>query len=496
MAKQITLPKLGLTMEEATVAEWLKSPGDEVRLGDVIALVETDKASMEIEADQAGILAKIVAQPGDAVPVGGILCALSDGPPSRTVAAAVDGTADAGNGAIAANTAREGPAVGDESDKEAVPGKGATGDAASDVAAERPNRAAESSAEVRLRASPAVRRLAAERGVDLTGLRGSGPSGRIVLRDILPPGEREDSPPTAVEAHGAVGPQPLAAPQSPVLPPPSSMPQPPAAQEAADVSPASALRPQPPAGPAKLQLPPPFPPPGEKAALTAIRLMTARRMAHSWASVPQFHIRRQVDMSAVLRLREALLRSVETSSGVRLSVNDFVIAAAARALRNHPNVNGSFVGEATEPGEPYVWRHRDVHIGLAVAADKGIVVPVVRHVDRLTLVDIAKQRQRLVGKARDGTLAVEEMAGGTFTISNLAAQEADEFAAIVNPPQAAILAVGRTTDRVVADGDRPVVRPAMTVTASFDHRVVDGVEGAMFLKELVDQLQSDDWNVI
>jgi pyruvate dehydrogenase E2 component (dihydrolipoamide acetyltransferase) len=347
MAVSVVMPALEMAQETGKLVSWLKREGEPVRKGEMLLEVETDKAVVEVEAAGDGILAGVTAKPGDVVRVG------------RTIAWLVQ------------------------------PGETPPVTGSSDVAA-RP-----------ARISPKARRLAREKGVDISRLKGSGAGGEILADDVL---------------------------------------------AAATV--VSAARPV-------------------EAVATIGRLM-AERTTESWTTVPHFFVTRDVDASGLNLARE--------SAGV--THTDLLVAIVARALKKHPRLNASWAADG-------ILMHEDVSIGLAIAVENAVVTAVIPRADRATLADIAALRRGLAERARAGRLQPTDIAGATFTISNLGMFEVDAFTAIIVPPQAAILAVGAITDRVVAVDGKPVVRPMMTLTLSCDHRVVDGVRAAEFMRELV-----------
>lgn len=232
---------------------------------------------------------------------------------------------------------------------------------------------------------------------------------------------------------------------------------------------------------------------GKRVNLTSMRKTIAQRMTASFMNVPQFQIKKRVDVSSIVQLRQAVVSSIEHSAGVRLSFNDFLIQAVALTLKKFPRVNASFIDSE---GDPYILEHEDINIGLAVAIDDGLVVPVIHQADQLSLIEIAEKRTELVEKARKGLLKPEEMRGGTFTISNLGSVGVDEFVAIVNPPETGILAVGNIIEQpVLTNRHETLIKPMITLNASYDHRTIDGAYGGRFLAQLCDQLQSGQWNI-
>ncbi|MGM0704168.1 MAG: pyruvate dehydrogenase complex dihydrolipoamide acetyltransferase [Pseudomonadota bacterium] len=412
MAIEIKLPSVAAGMEEATLVRWVKSEGESVAKGETLAELETDKAVMEVEAEASGVLGRVLV-PGntDGVPVGTVIGVLME--PGEEASALAGYSAEPSAAAETAPADAPGGAPAD------TPRSGTT-------PVPRSPRAAEG-AEGRVLASPLARRLAAERGIALEGLAGSGPHGRIVRLDV----ERaRDSAPAAVAAAPA---------EETVA----------ASNERVETIPHSGMR-----------------------------KTIARRLSESKQQVPHFYLTIDCLLDELLELRERLNAKGERAEPrYRLSVNDFVAFAAARALRRVPEVNASWSDEA-------IRQYRDVDICVAVATSGGLVTPVVREADRKGLATLSGEIRELAHRARDGKLAPADYQGGGFTISNLGMYGVREFAAIVNPPQAAILAVGAVEKRPVVRDDRLAVGNLMTLTLSADHRVVDGAVGARFLAEL------------
>jgi pyruvate dehydrogenase E2 component (dihydrolipoamide acetyltransferase) len=399
---RVVLGKLSPTMEEGTIVKWTKKEGDAVKVGDVMAEIETDKANMEMEALGAGVLRKILVPTGGKAPVGTLIGVIADpkedigallaqapaatvtAPPPVTVAAPVPVPA-----AVAPSAAPADPADG------------------------------------RVKASPLARTMAARQNIPLAAVAGSGPGGRIVKRDIegYAPGSPADR---AVHA---------AAP-APVIP-----------------FPAVAA--------------------GQDFPLSNMRKTIARRLVESKFSAPHFYVTVEIDMGAAVALREQLLKG----ENVKVSFNDLVLKACARALTRFPMVNASWGGDK-------ITTHGEVHLGVAVSIPDGLITPVVRNADRKSVLDISREVKDLAGRAREKKLRPEEFTGSTFTISNLGMFDVSEFTAIINPPEAAILAVGSVSKVPVVDGDKVTIGHRMKVTLSSDHRVVDGALAAQFLQEV------------
>ncbi len=400
MPIQILMPALSPTMTEGTLARWLKAEGDSVEPGDIVAEVETDKATMEIETVEEGVLGRILIAEG------------TEGVAINTPIAVLVGEGEDAGAAVSAA-----PPV-------APPPAAASGPPVADAAAPKPVAA---KPEGRIFASPLARRMAAQAGVDLSTLSGSGPHGRIVKRDI--------------EAALAKTPVP-AVPAAPVSEPPAPAP--------VDV----------PEGAAVTEIP-----------NTGMRKTIARRLAESKSTVPHFYLSVDCEIDALLKIRKELNAR---SDAWRISVNDFVVRATALALRKVPEANASWTDAAT-------LRYETVDIAVAVAVEGGLVTPVVRRADGKGLAEISAEMADFAARARDGKLMPEEYRGGGFSVSNLGMYGIREFAAVINPPQAGILAVGVGEQRPVVKDGALAVATVMSCTLSGDHRVIDGAIGARFL---------------
>lgn len=425
MATKVYMEALSPTMEEGRLISWLKKEGDDVSEGDVIAEVETDKATMELVARGSGVMRKQIIGEGDTADVGSLIAvvAASDEDIGELVASA-GGTEKA--------AAAEAPADEPEEKKEAAvataepPKEEKTAPAA---AASAP--AAPSSNGDRVKASPLARRLAEENGLEIENLNGSGPGGRIVKRDI------EAALEGGVEAPAAA-PAPVAAP---------------AAVEGEY----------------------------EDASISQMRKTIAKRLVQSIGPIPTFYLTVEIDMQEAMAFRKKI-NDRFSKEGIKVSPNDLIIKAVANALRKHPWVNSAWLGDT-------IRHHNAAHIGVAVAVEEGLITPVIRNADKKGITEIATEVRELAGRAREKKLAPEEYTGSTFSISNLGMFGIEEFTAIINPPEAAILAVGTVEDKVVAVDGRAVVRPRMQVTLSCDHRVIDGATGAEFLQTLKASLE-------
>ncbi|MBN7812667.1 pyruvate dehydrogenase complex dihydrolipoamide acetyltransferase [Algoriphagus sp. H41] len=408
-ATVITMPKMSDTMQEGTIATWLKKVGDSVKSGEIIAEVETDKATMELESYEDGVLLYIGVEAGDSVPVDGVIAVIGEkGADYQTLLKAQQ----AGSKASAPAEAKPEPVAEDKS--EAPAAKAAPAPAASSAPA--PAASGE-----RVKASPLAKKMAEEKGFDIRQVNGSGEGGRIVKRDI------ETFVPAAAAA-------------------------PVAAASAAPALGQESFR-------------------EEK--VSQMRKVIAKRLAESKFGAPHFYLTMEINMDKAIEAR----KSMNEISPVKISFNDMVIKATAAALRQHPKVNSSWLGDKI--------RYNDhVHIGMAVAVEEGLLVPVIRFADSLSLSQISNQAKTLGGKAKNKELQPKDWEGNTFTISNLGMFGIDEFTAIINPPDACILAVGGIKETVIVKEGQMKIGNIMKVTLSCDHRVVDGAVGSAFLLTL------------
>jgi len=393
LATEVIMPALGVAQEKGILIRWLKTEGEPVTKGEPLMEVETDKATVEIEAPASGILANVTASPGDEVPVGHRIAVLVT------------------QGEKTPDTALRQP----KSQLPEAP-KPAAVQAERKIVVEKPR-----TMKILL-ASPAARRIAREKGVDLSACHGTGPEGAVLAGDVL---------------------------QS--KPAPSSVPKEPAG-----------IR--------------------ETIRLTRMRRIVGERMTRSKQTAPHFYISMDVDMTEVVQRRMALK---EDSKTLVPTINDFILRAVARALRAFPSLNATFVEQGVQV-------YADINLGVAVALEDGLVVPVIRNADRLSLEALAQQSQELAEKAQKKKLLPLDYEGGTFTVSNLGMLGVDSFVAIINPPQCAILAVGRVAPRVIADEEGMMIRSIMTATLSADHRIVDGAIAASFLQEVKRLLENLD----
>lgn len=420
------MPKLSDTMTVGTLVKWLKKEGDVIKTGDMLAEVETDKATMELESYFDGTLLKIFSPAGSQLPIGAALCAI--GKPGEKVEAPAPKAAPAAAAPAAPVVAAPAPAP-----------------VAVAAPAPAPKPAAPAAAPAaptgRVKISPLARKLAEEKRIDFTRVKGTGPGGRIVRADIL---AAEKNPPPAAA-------KPARAEAAPAW----------GYRSVLDKSPVQ---------------------PESFAPASNMRATIARRLLEAKTTIPHFYLDIEVDAAPLLALREQLNAGL-AKDGVKLSVNDFVLKAAAAALRAIPGVNTSWTGTGIQS-------HSAIHVSFAVAIEDGLITPVIRDTDGKTLFQISAEAKSLGGRAKDKKLQPAEFTGGTFCVSNLGMAGVDRFCAIINPPNAAILAVGATVKKPVVKDDEIVIGQRMTLTLSCDHRVVDGLLGAKFLNAVKAHLES------
>jgi pyruvate dehydrogenase E2 component (dihydrolipoamide acetyltransferase) len=416
MAEIVKMPKLSDTMEEGVVAEWHKKVGDKVKAGDLLAEIETDKATMEFESFQDGVLLHIGVQKGKAAPVDSILAIL--GKEGENIDALLKGESGGATAKAEEAPKTEAKAEPAPSKTEAAPEKKA--EPAAVVAEKAPAAVASngSSGDGRIKASPLAKKLASDKGIDLGQVAGSGDAGRIVMRDI------ENFKPATAGAASA------------------------ASRVAAGVE------------------------NFREEAVSQMRKTIAKRLSESKFTAPHFYLTMEIDMDEAMRQRESMNAALAPA---KVSFNDLVIKSAAAALRKHPKVNASWLGDKIRYNE-------HIHIGVAVAVDEGLLVPVVRHADTKSLLAINEEVKVFADKARNKKLQPSDWEGNTFTISNLGMFGIDEFTAIINTPDACIMAVGAIVQKPVVKKGQIVVGNTMKVTLSCDHRVVDGAVGSAFLQ--------------
>jgi len=462
MAIPVEMPKMSDTMEEGVLVAWMKEEGDEVAAGDVIAQVETDKATMDLEVYDDGVLLKKVIEEGAAVPIGALIAVL--GKKGEDISGILDkyqgGAATAPPPEETPETPSEAPqaerviggepvqTAGGEPRPATEGGDGVFGQEAAAHAGPAPSvtPAPGQVAEERIKVSPLARRLASEHNLDLSALRGSGPEGRIIRRDI-----------EAVLQQPAAG-----------------RPQQPARAEEAP-----AYAPQPAPAPVSL--------PGdqyETVKVSQMRKAIARRLSQSKFTAPHFYLVVDVDMEKAVAFRQQLNELAESQQRPKISFNDFITKACALALRKHPEVNASWLEKEGE-----IRLHKQIHIAVAVALPEGLITPVIRNVDQKGIGQIAEETQSLATRARNKELQPTEYEGSTFTTSNLGMFGIEEFTAIINPPNACILAIGAIRDEPVVKDGQIVPGKRMKLTLSCDHRIVDGATGAQFLGSVKQYLE-------
>jgi pyruvate dehydrogenase E2 component (dihydrolipoamide acetyltransferase) len=435
------MPKMGDAMEEGTLLKWLKSEGDEVSEGDAIAEIETDKVTMELEAEDEGTLAQLIADEGQEIPVGEAIAFIAgegEEVPERGEGGgeaeeeAEEGGEEDGGGTQATATETEAPEEEEEGGAQEADG------------------GADGRADGHFRASPIVRRLAAENDLDLAKIDGSGPAGRIVERDVR--AAMESGTAQKTEEDGAA--EDVEAPEQPQQP----------QAEMQGFQPA--------------RLPEPTEEPGTQLVEpTRMMQVIGERMTEAKQHVPHFYATVEVRMDAAMALRKQLNEQLE-DEGIKLSVNDFVMKACAVALRNYPNLNALYTTRGVE-------LHEKVDMAMAVALDQGLITPVIRDIGSKGLSAISKESKDLAGRARDGKLQPDEYQGGTITVSNMGMFGIESFTAIINPPQAAIVAVSSIDRRPSYDENGEIVPGSfMKLTLSADHRIANGRDGALYMSEV------------
>ncbi len=489
MATNIIMPALEMAQETGKVLRWLKPEGASVAKGEPIMEIETDKVTVEIEAPASGILAGLRAREGDTVPVGqtiGWVLAAGESVPAE-VAPVQSGRTHSPPGA---------------SQQAAQPSPTASGRAAG--AGDQARAANAGNAATSITASPVALQIAKDHGIDLSAIKPGG--GRVEKADVLAYLNRAPLTPLLASPRsttgGGMGKGVPASPRSatgggigrgvPASPKARRL----AAERGIDLASLAGSGPD---GtvlaadvPAATATPIPSPASQRKdqemVELTAVWRVMAERMTASWTTVPHFYLLRQVAAGALVEMRARITPAVEKRSGIKPTYTDLLIKVIAAVLPKHPRVNASWV-------EGGIRLNPEVHIGLATAIEDGLIVPVIHNANTLTVGEIAARRQDLVARANAGKLRPADISGGTFTLTNLGMYNVDAFHAIVNSPQAAILAVGRIADQVVAVNGQPVVRPMTTLALSCDHRVVDGARAALFLDDLA-QLIEEPWGAM
>jgi len=444
MATKVHMEALSPTMEEGQLVRWLKHEGDVVSEGDVLAEIETDKATMELVARGSGVLRSITLAEGGTAPVGKVIAVIAAAGEDigSLVPAAASPPAAAANAPATPQAAAPAPV---SAPRAPAAGATATVDEEDEMTGASLERARDdgdgNGGDGRVKASPLARRLAGEAGIALEDVRGSGPGGRIVKRDVEA-AARQSEPRAAAAVAG-----PPVQPVQPAQP---------------------ALR---------LADGPDF----EDVPVSQMRKAIAKRLLTSIGPIPTFYLTIDVDVTRLLAARESVNERLERQ-GVKTSINDFILKALAVALARHPEVNAQWA-------ETVIRRHRRVHVGVAVAIEDGLITPVVRDANLKGILEIAAEVKELAARAREKKLAPDEYTGATFSISNLGMFGIEEFTAIINPPEAGILAVGTVSERVVVEHGTMVIRPRMRLTMSCDHRVIDGATGARFLQTVRDHLE-------
>jgi pyruvate dehydrogenase E2 component (dihydrolipoamide acetyltransferase) len=386
MATTVIMPKLGLTMTEGTIEKWLKQEGDRVEKGEPLVEIITEKINFQYESPASGILQKILHHEGEVVPV-------------TTPIAIIAG---------------EGEALPEfEEIKSEVP-----------IEVPMPHAVQKEMEETRKRifVSPIAKKIAGEKGIDLSSLKGSGPGGRIIKIDVLKAAEK-------VMAQKVEAPPPLQKPSERLIP------------------------------------------------LKGIRKIIAKRMTESFQNIPHFYLSLEIDMSAVQNLREGLKEEIEKRAKVRLTITDILVKVTAAALKDHPIINSRIEGDQIRLIE-------EINIGVAIALEDGLIVPVVHHANQKSLTEIASTIRDLTQRAREGKLSLEDVEGGTFTLSNMGMLGIDKFNPIINPPECSILGVGRTIEKPVVQGGEIKIKPMAWFSLSSDHRIVDGATAAFFLNHI------------
>jgi len=415
VAKDVIMPALGMAQETGTLIQWLKSAGDSVTKGEPLMEIETDKATVEIEAPATGILSSITAQAGDVIPVGQRIALIlapgeSDSTPSLQPKPAPVSSPKTDSKPASFTATPVAARLAAEHNLDITKIKSNGGQIRKEDVLAYLGSQNNPLTLTRVLASPKARRLAQERGVDIKSISGSGPDGAVVANDVL------------------------------------------ALQAAQPVS--------------------------ENLTVSRMWRVMTDRLTQAWTTIPHFYLLREVNASRLVTWRE----KVQKNSAEKITYTDLLVKLTAVALRKYPRLNASWINDN-------IVLNQDINIGLAVAVDDGLLVPVIRHADEMNLSQLASSRSGIVNRAKSNKLSLDDLSGGTFTISNLGMYGVDAFNAIVNPPQAAILAVSRIADRVVPINGQPAVQPMMTLSLSCDHRVVDGARGAEFLQALADLIE-------
>ena len=452
---EVNMPRFSDTMQEGTISRWLKHQGDTIKKGDILVEIETDKANMELESYDSGVLERILVQEGETVPIGQLIAVIGSGasaqkpekaatsmaeagvtqrPPARTAEIQHEGTPaqeapasfqqeQSGNQEVGVDTQLVHVGTAPES-----PGPQQGGDGAM------------------IKASPLARRMAEEYGIDLYQIKGSGPGGRIV-RDDIEDFREQKQPSVATTA---------------------SIPQVPTIQAREAVQPAFVQA--------------ALPADDEVRKLSRMQMTIARRLTESKQTIPHFYVSNEVKMDDAMSLRQVLNTSAG-EGGVKVSVNDMIVKACALALEKFPEVNSSY-------RDGQFFQHKHINIGIAVDIPVGLVVPVIRDANVKGVRSIARESKTLIEKARTNKLSQSDLEGGTFSVSNLGMMDVSEFVAVINPPEAAILAVASMRQQYVPVEGQPVIQSIMPITLSADHRILYGAMAARFLQEIKQLLQN------
>ncbi len=450
MAEIIEMPKLSDTMSVGTLVKWLVQEGDKVASGDMLCEVETDKATMEVENFAEGVLLKRYVDEGGQIPVGAPMCAIGEkGEAAPEVDSQPTTPADAAPSEPETKDAPDMPVQSDAPASKKPKAIQPRETAPADTPAPEPVPVAAENNGQRVRISPLARKLAEQKGVDVTRLSGSGPGGRIVRADVEAAASAGTAPAAAATLAPAKGSAPAAAPV---------------------VLPGLEVQPD---GPQKV---------------SNMRGAIARRLVESKTQIPHFYLETEIDAKALLDARKAINATLADlppeQGGIKLTVNDFILKATVDALRRVPAVNASWMGDTVQ-------KHGPVHLAFGVAIDEGLITPVIKDAHAKGLRHISVEAKELIGKARSRKLKPDEMTGSTFTVTNLGMFNTTRFYGIINPPNAGILSVGATIKRPVVDAqDNIVIGHRMSIGFSGDHRVVDGATGAQFLNALKDVLET------
>jgi len=430
MADYIVMPKLGFDMREGVLNTWLKAVGDSVSKGEIVAEIESDKATLELESQVAGTLLQLLHEPGDVVPVGANMAIVGEQGEDVSALAGGNGSQE---------TARETAPTGTQEEPKQAAGKPTPPASTQAPAAEAPANdiTPDETYPGGVKATPVARRLAEEKQIDLLQVKGSGPDGRVTKADV--------------ESYVAA-PQPKAS---------TTSAQPSAAAPAATLTDIGSE--------------------SEAVPLTRLRQAIGRRMVESKTTVPHFYVTTEIDMEAALELRKQVNATLPDDA--KVSVNDIIVKAAALAVRDFPNLNAELSGDK-------VVRHKHINIGSAVAIEGGLTTIVQKDTDTSTLSKVAQDNREMIARAREGKVKPDDVEGGTFTVSNLGAYEVDHFIAIINPPEAAILAIGSARQVPVVKDGQLAIGTRMKATISADHRVTDGAEAAQYMQRLKQLLEN------